>query len=344
MKIVFTGGGTLGHVMPNIYLMEEFKSGEISYIGSNGIEKEAVKNLDYYTIPAVKLARGKFFSNLKIPFVLINSIFKCRKILKKIKPDVVFSKGGYVALPVCISAKMLKIPIIAHESDSSFGLANKIILKTCKYMCVNFKHLEEKNTKTKHRIIYTGPIFSKDFESNRKNFSGLKLEENKKTILIVGGSLGSKIINDNLFPIIKDLIKNYNLIHITGKGNMRIKSHDNYNAFETVKDMVNLYNIADAVVGRSGAGVSAESYFKKLPMLLIPLQNKATRGDQMQNAKYYKNLGVAEILSEIDLTPTTLFASINNFMQNLDKYAKKYTSLKQVNGRESIVNLIKNMV
>ena len=141
-KIVFTGGGTLGHVMPNLYLIEELKSEyQCSYIGSNGIEKEKLKNenLDFYEIPAIKLIRGKFFKNLKIPFVLFSSIKKAKTILKDIKPDVIFSKGGYVALPVCIAAKSLKIPIVAHESDYSFGLANKIILKLCSNMCVNFK-------------------------------------------------------------------------------------------------------------------------------------------------------------------------------------------------------------
>ena len=207
-KIVFTGGGTLGHVMPNLYLMEEL-NGEykVMYIGSNGIEKDRVSEVaDFSEIPAIKLVRGKIFVNLKIPFVLVNSIFKAKKILKKFKPDVIFSKGGYVSLPVCIAGKMLKIPIIAHESDSSFGLANKIILKTCKKMCVNFKSLEGKNPK----IIYTGPIFSKDFESNRKDKTNLSLDPTKQTILIVGGSLGSQKINDCIFPIIKDLLENYN--------------------------------------------------------------------------------------------------------------------------------------
>lgn len=340
-KIVFTGGGTLGHVMPNIYLSEELKDYQITYIGSNGIEKQVVKNYitDFIEIPAVKLVRGKFFANLKIPFVLISAIRKSKKILKEIKPDVVFSKGGYVSLPVCLAARKLKIPIIAHESDYSFGLANKIILKLCNKMCVNFKNLESRNKK----IVYTGPIFSKEFDNKQKNYLGLNIDRNKKTILIVGGSLGSKNINENIFQIIKDLLQNFNIIHITGKGNKKVKSFDNYNSFEMRKDMANLYNIADFVIGRSGAGVTAECYYKALPMLLIPLDNKSSRGDQILNAKYYENLGVAKILLEKDLNPTNLLNEVNNFSLKLNEYKENFNNFSKVNGREKILNLIKDI-
>lgn len=338
-KIVFTGGGTLGHVMPNLYLMDELKSDyECYYIGSIGIEKEKVKNkvAEYYEIPAVKLVRGKVWKNLKIPFVLFSSIEKAKKILKEIKPDVIFSKGGYVSLPVCVAARILKIPVIAHESDYSLGLANKVILRICNKMCVNFKNLEGKNKK----IIYTGPIFSKQYESKEKDYSNLNLDKTKQTLLIVGGSLGSQKINDNIFAILKDLLKDFNVIHITGKGNNKIKSYDNYNSFEMTDDMVNMYNIADFVIGRSGAGVTAESFYKQLPMLLVPLENKATRGDQLLNAKYYENLGVAQILREENLTPTALLNAINEFHKNMGTYKNNYNQQKVTNGKEIVINLI----
>lgn len=339
-KIVFTGGGTLGHVMPNLYLIEEMQNDfQCYYIGGAGVEKEQVKKetKNYYEIPTVKLVRGKIWKNLKIPFVLFSAIQQAKQILKDIKPNIVFSKGGYVSLPVCIAAKMLKIPIVAHESDSSFGLANKVILKLCKTMCVNFKSLECKNKK----IVYTGPIFSKEYDNTKTNSSNLNLDKTKRTILIVGGSLGSININDNIYVILKDLLKDFNVIHITGKGNKKIKSYDNYNSFEMVDDIVCLYNMADFVIGRSGAGVTAECFYKKLPMLLIPLQNKATRGDQVLNAKYYQNLGVAEIVYENNLTPTNLFDEINKINFNLDKYKNKYKTIKIINGKEKIVEIIK---
>ena len=337
-KIVFTGGGTLGHVMPNLYLIEELKNFEVYYIGSNGIEKQKIleNNIKYHEIPSVKLHRGKFFSNFKIPFVLIKAINQAKKVLKEVKPNVVFSKGGYVSLPVCLAARKLKIPIVSHESDYSFGLANKIILKLCNTMCVNFKNLENVNKK----IEYTGPIFSTEFENKNKLKKGLNLNENKPTILIVCGSLGSKKINENLFRIVLDLEKKFNIIHVVGKGNIEVNSFGNYNVFESRSDMYNLYNLADFVIGRAGAGVTAESYFKNLPMLLIPLQNKASRGDQVLNAEYYKNLGVAEILKEEDLTPNKLYKEIEKFYKNIEKYKENYKKTPKINGKTKILEII----
>lgn len=338
-KIVFTGGGTLGHVMPNLYLAEELKNEySCAYIGSGGIEKNKVKEVvaDFYEIPAIKLVRGKIIKNLKIPFVLFSAIKKSKSILKHIKPDVVFSKGGYVSLPVCVAAKMLKIPIIAHESDSSFGLANKMILKLCTKMCVNFENLKNENEK----IVYTGPIFNKKYDSKEKDFSHLNIDKTKETILIVGGSLGSKKINESVNAILKDLLQDFNVIHIVGKGNIKTKSFENYNAFEMTNDMVNLYNIADFVIGRSGAGVTAECFYKNLPMLLIPLENKATRGDQLLNARYYEKKGVAKIIRESQLTPQILLNEIKKLKNNLENYKNKYKNIEKTNGKEKIIQLI----
>jgi len=337
-KIIFTGGGTLGHVMPNLYLIEELKNCDVGYIGSNGVEKEKItkENIKYYEIASTKLRRDKIFSNFKIPFVLIKAINQAKKVLKEFKPDVVFSKGGYVSLPVCLAAKKLKIPIVSHESDYSFGLANRIILKLCNTMCVNFKNLESKNKK----VIYTGPILSSQFEDQTANKIGLNLDSGKPTILIVGGSLGSKIINENLFKIVNNLIKKFNIIHIVGKGNLELKSFANYNSFEARSDMSNLYNIADFIIGRAGAGVTAESYFKKLPMLLIPLENKSSRGDQVLNAQYYKNLGVAEIILESELNPQKLHHEIEEFYRKINNFRERYKKLPQLNGKIKILKLL----
>lgn len=341
-KIVFTGGGTLGHVMPNLYLFDELKNEfDCTYIGSYGIEKEVVPKYvnDFRCVPSTKFVRGRFFQNLKIPFVLIKSIRKCKKILKEVKPDVVFSKGGYVSLPVCLAARKLRIPIIAHESDYSFGLANKIILRLCNVMCVNFSNLTGK----KPKITYTGPIFSREFEKKTIDKTNLKLDDDKKTLLIVGGSLGSQKLNDNVFAILKDLVKDFNVIHITGRGNKKVKSYGNYNAFEMTDQMSNLYNISHFVLGRSGAGVTAECFFKHLPMLLLPLENHASRGDQLQNAKYYESKGVAQIIHEDAITPTKLLEAINDFSKTIEEKKKKYSTLQQINGREKVVQLIKDI-
>ncbi len=335
--IVFTGGGTLGHVMPNLYLIDELKSQfHCVYLGSDGPEMARVpKDVEFFCIPAVKLTRGKIFCNLKIPFVLVNAIFKAKKILKKIHPALIFSKGGYVSLPVCVAAKMLKIPIIAHESDYSFGLANKIILRLCTKMCVNFKILQQKSEK----IVYTGPIFAKSFDSSAKA-NKFVLHLNKPTILILGGSLGAKAINELVKPIVDELIKDFNIIHILGKQNTKEKSRLNYTALPFYKNMTELYNLADFVIGRSGAGVSSECFYKKIPMLLIPLENKSTRGDQLLNAQYYQNLKVAKLLHQSALDSQKLKSEIYNFYANIKSYKNAYLNLQQVNGRQKVVDLI----
>ncbi len=346
-KIVFTGGGTYGHAMPNIYLMEKLKNDyEFFYIGSEAIEKRLVKPYvkQYFTIPTVKLVRGKVFVNLKIPFVLIGAIFKAKRALKQVKPDVVFSKGGYVALPVCIAAKMLKIPVIAHESDYSFGLANKIILKTCTKMCVNFENLTSKSKK----VVYTGPIFGTTFEnftsklttSSKINRQPVHLNPNLPTLLVVGGSLGAVKINEMIFVLSKTLQNKFNIIHITGKGNKKLNSFGNYNAVEMADDMNTIYNTVDFVLGRAGAGVTAECFFKKLPMLLIPLENKASRGDQVQNAQYYVEHGVAKMLHEADTTATILQKEIETFFESLNKYKQNYKKICPTNGRQKIIDII----
>ena len=141
--------------------------------------------------------------------------------------------------------------------------------------------------------------------------------------------------------ILKDLLVNFNIIHITGKGNNKIKSYDNYNAFEITNDMVNFYNIADFVIGRSGAGVTAECFYKQLPMLLIPLENGASRGDQVLNAKYYESQGVAKIIKEEELTPNKLLNEINVFYKNINNYINNYKNIKKINGKDKILQLIK---
>lgn len=342
VKIIFTGGGTLGHVMPNVYLMEGLPSAEKYYIGASSLDQNAVRHLvqGYYEISTTKFRRNKFWVNFLIPFKLLKSISECKKILKQINPDVVFSKGGYVALPVCLAAKKLHIPIVAHESDFSFGLANKIILRLCDTMCVNFKSLEN----TDKKVVYTGPIISKQFDNNEVSQNNLHIDNNKKTILIVGGSLGSETINNVIFSCNKELSKQYNIIHITGKGKAKYPSFDNVNIIESSSDMNNLYNLADIVICRSGAGVTAEAYYKRKPMLLIPLENRASRGDQVLNAKYYEGLGVAKILHEHDLTARNLGRAIDDIKERLPEIQNAYVELNQPNGRNKVLEIINSVI
>lgn len=337
--ICFTGGGTLGHVMPNLYLAEELKDNKLIYIGSSGIEKEVVKNagIEYYEIQATKLRRGKFFVNIRVPFELIRAINQAKKILKQTKPDLIVSKGGFVALPVCIAGRKLKIPIISHESDYSFGLANKIILKFSTIMCVNYEHLADE----KKNIIYTGPVISNAFKySNIKADVKLDLDFNKPTILIIGGSSGSKVINEAIWGDLEKLCSRYNIIHLTGKGNGSKHKGINYNQMEMTENIPYLLSISDLVVGRAGAGVVFECAYMHKPMLLIPLQNSQSRGDQVQNANYFYNLGCARILDEAKLTPSTLIKSIELALPNTKEMINNLKKLDISSGKEKMLKLI----
>ena len=314
-KICFTGGGTLGHVNPNLYLAEELRDYDLIYIGTDGIEKDAVKKagIDFYEIRATKLRRGKVLVNLRVPFELVRAIKQAKRILKEQKPDLVVSKGGFVALPVCIAARKLRIPIISHESDYSFGLANKIILHFSNIMCVNYEHLAN----PKKNIIYTGPVISNAFKySNVKANIKLDINFDKPTILIIGGSSGSKVINQSVWSSLDKLCERYNVIHITGKGNMSKNKVDNYNQMEITNNVPYLMSISDLIIGRAGAGVVFECAYMHKPMLLIPLQNGRTRGDQVQNAEYFYKLGCARILEEFKLNSSSLLKSIELALPN----------------------------
>ena len=337
--ICFTGGGTLGHVKPNLYLAQELKNYKLMYIGTDGIEKQAVKDagIDYYEIRATKLRRGKVFVNLRVPFELVRAIRQAKKILKEQKPDLVVSKGGFVALPVCIAARKLRIPIISHESDYSFGLANKIILHFSNIMCVNYEHLANE----KKNIIYTGPIISNDFKySNIKATVKLDIDFSKPTILIIGGSSGSKAINQAVLGELDKLCSRYNIIHLTGKGNTTSHKHINYNQIEITDNVPYLLSISDLVVGRAGAGVVFECAYMHKPMLLIPLQNGQSRGDQVQNAQYFYRLGCAKILEEFKLSPSTLLKSIELALPNTKEMTTNLKKLDLSAGKEKMLKLI----
>ena len=342
-KICFTGGGTLGHVKPNLYLAQELKDYKLIYIGTNGIEKQAVKDagIDYYEIRATKLRRGKMLVNLRVPFELVRAIRQAKKILKEQKPDLIVSKGGFVALPVCIAARKLRIPIISHESDYSFGLANKIILHFSNIMCVNYEHLAN----AKKNIIYTGPIISDDFKySNIKATVKLDIDFSKQTILIIGGSSGSKAINQAVLGDLDKLCSRYNIIHLTGKGNASSHKHTNYNQIESTNNVPYLMSISDIVVGRAGAGVVFECAYMHKPMLLIPLQNGQSRGDQVQNAQYFYNLGCAKILEEFKLSPTSLLKSIELALANTKEMTTNLKKLDLSAGKEKVIKLIEGQL
>lgn len=339
-KIVFTGGGTAGHIMPNLAIIEEIKNkAKVYYIGSNGMEKELVKNYDipFYEIPSTKLKRSFSFSNLLIPFKLIKAIKKAKQILKEIRPDVIFSKGGYVALPVVFAAKKLKIRVILHESDMTLGLANKLCKNKCETVCTSF----EKTAENLKNGLFTGsPLRSQIFKGNKENAKKLfKNYKNKPTILVVGGSLGSKIINENVRKSL-DKLKDYNIIHLCGKNNLSNIKKDNYVELEFANNIEDLYALSNIVISRAGSNVINEILALNKPNILIPLSKKASRGDQILNANYFKEKGYSKVILEEDLSPNSLVNSINQLNNEKEKYIKSMQKSSTKLANKKIIELL----
>lgn len=310
-KIVLCGGGTAGHILPCLALIPELKKrfDEIYYFGSkDGMEYELVQkeNIPFFHVDSIKFSRTNLLSNIKIPFILPKCIKKCEKLLSQLKPDVIFSKGGYVSLPVTESARKLSIPYVIHESDATLGLANKVASRGAKLILTNFPNTH------KGEIVVGIPLRNNLYCNKDKsvllNSYGL---ENKKTILVLGGSLGSKTINDNLYKILDLLIKQYNVIHITGKNNPSIIKIKNYLPITFTSDIGKLYLVADIVVSRSGATCIAELQSLGKKVILIPLSKKASRGDQLINAKIITDINQNfSMILENELTPQILYNQI----------------------------------
>ena len=348
-KIVLTGGGTAGHVTPNIALIPYLqKEGyEIYYIGSKGgMEEELVKNcgVKYYGVSSGKLRRYIDKKNISDIFKVIKGIMEAKRLIKKIKPNVVFSKGGFVAVPVVVGAALNKIPVISHESDITPGLANKLAMPFSKAVCTTFpeavKHIKD------NKGIFTGtPIRDSLFNGNReKGLSLCSFSGNKPVLLIMGGSQGSVKINTSIRELLNKLTPKYDIIHLCGKGNLDKSLLDNksYKQFEYVSDQLkDIFAITDMVISRAGSNAICEFLALKKPMLLIPLGKNASRGDQILNANSFKSQGFAEVLDEDKMTKGSLFDTINKVFDNKNEYIKNMENSKASNGINSVLEIIK---
>lgn len=342
-KIAFCGGGSAGHVTPNIALCEILKDNyELVYIGTDGIEKQICKNfgIAFYEYNGVKLVRGKILCNLSIPFKLIKSVGQCKTILKKIRPDLLFCKGGYVSLPPALAAHRLGIPVITHESDVSAGLANKLIASRSEVVLTSFPSTAESFANGK---FVGSPIrkelFGRDRQSARRQ---LRLD-NRATILVFGGGSGSKIINDCLRKIVADLTKDYNVLHLCGRGNAVDSNIRGYKQIEFCEDMGLVYACADYAVARCGSNSAHELITLKKPTLFIPLDNGSSRGDQVLNAEFFKQRGLCRVLSERELSPQTLAAAIRELISD-EKIKSALDAYDAGCGNEMIIKEIERVI
>lgn len=351
-KIILTGGGTAGHVTPNLALLpalqkEEF---EIHYIGSyNGIERRLIEEtgIPYDGISSGKLRRYFDVKNFSDPLRVLKGCSEARKLMKKYKPDVVFSKGGFVAVPVVLAAKHYKIPVIIHESDMTPGLANKICIPTAKKVCCNFpetlKYLPE------DKAVLTGSPIREEL-LNGDRLAGLQyshLSASLPVLLIIGGSLGSVTVNQAIRSILPELLKSFQVIHICGKGNLdeSLIGVNGYVQYEYVdKPLRHLFAAADLVISRAGANSICEILALRKPNILIPLSAAASRGDQILNANSFAKQGFSTVLEEEALTPETLSQAIAETHEKRQAFIDKMSESHLNNAIETIIRLINDCV
>lgn len=347
-RIVLTGGGTAGHVTPNMALIPELqKQGyEVHYIGSyDGIESKLIADLGipYYGISSGKLRRYIDLKNISDPFKVIKGLHQARRLLKKIKPDVVFSKGGFVSVPVVVGAKSRNIPCVIHESDMTPGLANKICIPCATRVCTNFpetiKHLPAE------KAVLTGsPIREELFHGNRaKGLSFCGFNDEKPVILIIGGSLGAVAVNNAVRNILPELLKNYQVIHLCGKDKLdaSLEGIKGYVQFEYIKEeLSDLMAAADIMISRAGANAICEILALRKPNILIPLSAQASRGDQILNAASFEKAGYSIVIQEEDVTDENLLAAVGQAYDNRETYIKAMKRSQLNNSIEKIVGLI----
>ena len=347
-KIVLTGGGTAGHVTPNIALIPRLQElgYEISYIGSyDGIEKKLIEemHIPYYGISSGKLRRYFDVKNFTDPFRVLKGFSEARKLLKKLKPDVVFSKGGFVTVPVVIAAKRCKIPAIIHESDMTPGLANKLCIPSAVKVCCNFPETVSKLPADK--AVLTGTpirqeLLSGNADAGRK-FCGFTAD--KPVIMVIGGSLGAASVNDNVRKILPELLKDFQVIHLCGKDKLdaSLNGTEGYVQFEYIKDeLPDLFAAADLIISRAGANAICEISALAKPNILIPLSANASRGDQILNARSFERQGYSKVLEEESVNAQTLQSAIREVYENRQTYINAMKKSSHTDSIGRILSLI----
>lgn len=347
-KIVLTGGGTAGHVTPNIALLPFLQEAgyEITYMGSyDGIEKKLIADFD---IPYVGISTGKFrryldLKNFTDPFRVIKGFSEAKKFLKSYRPDVVFSKGGFVSVPVVRAAAALKIPCIIHESDMTPGLANKLCIPVAKKVCCNFP--ETLKLLPEDKAVLTGsPIRAELSQGNA--LAGLDMcgfTANKPVILVMGGSLGAANVNKAVREALPKLLEDFQVVHLCGKGKMDnlLLSTPGYKQFEYIKsELKDLFAMTDLVISRAGANAICELLALKKPNILIPLPAASSRGDQILNAKSFETQGFSIVIDEGDLTTELLVEKVQALYADRQKVKETMDNSGQMDSIETIMGLI----
>ena len=349
-RIILTGGGTAGHVTPNIALLPRLRElqYDIHYIGSyTGIEKELIEKqqIPYHGISSGKLRRYFSLKNFTDPFRVLKGFSEANHLIKTLKPDVIFSKGGFVSVPVVIAGKRNHVPVIIHESDMTPGLANRISIPSAYRVCCNFP--ETLKALPEDKAVLTGSpirqeLMTGDPEKARA-FCGFKDE--KPVILVVGGSLGATAVNQAVRAILPELLKDFQVIHLCGKGKLdtSLNNLEGYVQVEYIQDELrHLFALSDIVISRAGANAICELLALQKPNLLIPLSASASRGDQILNARSFERQGFSKVLEEETLTNELLLDTVHELYDNRQQYVTAMQQSSQQNPIETIIQLIES--
>lgn len=351
-RILLTGGGTAGHVTPNIALLPRLRElgYEISYMGSyDGIEKKLIEELQipYYGISSGKLRRYFDPKNFTDPFKVIKGYGEACRIIKKLSPDVLFSKGGFVSVPVVLAAKRYHVPAIIHESDMTPGLANKLCIPSAKKVCCNFP--ETIQYLPRDKAVLTGsPIRQELLKGDRLHalrFTGLSA--NKPVILVMGGSMGAAAVNEAVRRILPTLLKEFQVVHLCGAGKLdpSLGHLAGYVQYEYIKnELKDLFALADIVISRAGANAICELLALKKPSLLIPLSAAASRGDQILNARSFEKQGFSMVLEEEEITNEALLQAVHTLYQNRTSFSSAMEASSQTDSIATIIGLIEEAV
>ena len=350
-KIVLTGGGTAGHVTPNIALIPGLKrmGYEIRYIGSyDGIEKKLIEDIGipYTGISSGKLRRYMSAKNFTDPFRVLKGYSEAKSFMKSYRPDVVFSKGGFVSVPVVLAAKKYKIPVIIHESDMTPGLANKLSIPSATKVCHNFPETAEYLPKGKAALTGS-PIRAELLKGDsERGLAMCGFKNDKPVIMVIGGSLGAVAVNNAVREALPELLKSFHIVHLCGKGKMdsSLENTEGYKQFEYIKDeLKDLFAMSDIIISRAGANAICEISALKKPSILIPLSANASRGDQILNANSFKKQGFSEVIEEENLTTKLLTDTVFSVYENRQKYIDAMEKSGQHNGVKIILELIKEV-
>ena len=350
-RIILTGGGTAGHVTPNIALLPKLKElgYDIHYIGSyNGIEKELIEpfGIPYYGISSGKLRRYFSWQNFTDPFRVLKGLSEANKLVRQLKPDVIFSKGGFVSVPVVMAGKRNKVPVIIHESDMTPGLANKLAFPSATKVCCNF--VETLKQLPEGKAVLTGSPIRQELLSGNKiaalDFCGFTA--GKPVILVIGGSLGSVAVNNAVRGALPELLKIFQVIHLCGKGKLdqSLVGTEGYVQFEYIKDeLCDIFALADIVISRAGANAICELLALCKPNLLIPLSKNASRGDQILNARSFERQGFSMVLEEEETTKDSLLEAVHKLYDNRATYMDAMRNSGQHDAINTITGLIEEV-